>query len=106
MTIVTQWINGEDVPGDGEALDIINPATGAAMGLLTEASPEQVSDAVAAARRSFDDGAWAHAPMPERRAVMRLVAEAIRDNVDELQDLQVAECGMVRRDVGRQMTTA
>ena len=26
MTIVTQWINGEDVPGDGEALDIIKGA--------------------------------------------------------------------------------
>ena len=106
MTTVTQWINGKDVPGDGGALDIINPATGEAIGRLTEAGPEQVADAVAAARRSFDDGAWAHAPMPERRAVMRRVAEAIRDNVDELRDLQVAECGMVRRDVGRQMTIA
>ncbi|MDE0210728.1 MAG: aldehyde dehydrogenase family protein, partial [Boseongicola sp.] len=106
MTTVTQWIDGEDIPGDGDALDIINPATGEAMGRLTEASPEQVADSVAAARRSFDDGVWAHAPVTERRAVMRRVAEAIRDNLCELRDLQVAECGMVRKDVGRQMTTA
>lgn len=99
MTVVTQWIDGRDIAGKGQAMDIVNPATGSKIGELTEASAEQVTEAVEAARRSFDDGIWAFAPMTERRAFLRQTAEAIRDHAEELRDLQVEECGMIPSQV-------
>lgn len=106
MTQVNQWIDGKDVVGNDGSRDVINPATGKAIGTLSEASPEQVGDAVSAARRSFDDGVWAQQPMGERRAFLRRAAEAIRDNADELRDLQVAEGGMIRAHVGIHIQSA
>jgi acyl-CoA reductase-like NAD-dependent aldehyde dehydrogenase len=106
MTQINQWIDGEDVVGKDGILPVINPATGKEIGQLSEASPEQVGQAVAAARRSFDEGVWAQTPMTERRAFMRRAAEAIRDNATALWGKQVEEGGMIRAHVGNQIQGA
>jgi acyl-CoA reductase-like NAD-dependent aldehyde dehydrogenase len=99
MTQVNQWIDGVDVVGTEDTLPVINPSTGKEMGTLTEASAAQVGDAVAAAKRSFEEGVWSQAPMSERRAFMRRAAEAIRNNATALWDKQVEEGGMIRAHV-------
>ncbi len=106
MTVIVQWIDGSNVSGSGEAMEIVNPATGGRIGSLTEADADQVAEAVTAARRSFDEGVWAFAPMSERRAFMRRAADAIRENSDELRDLQVQETGMIPAQVGGHIQSA
>lgn len=99
MTGVLQWIDGQDVRGDGAPYDIVDPSTGGIIGQLTEASAGQVGSAVEAAWRSFDAGLWSRAPHAERRAVLRRAANAIRDEAGALIDLQVAEGGMLPAQV-------
>ncbi len=94
MIEVPQWIDGQDVMGQGEPYNIIDPSTGDVIGILTEAVGEQVESAVSAARNSFENGAWSSAVHSERRAVLRRAAESIRDDGDKLCKLQVSEAGM------------
>ena len=46
-------INGELVAGQGQAHTVVDPATGEEIVSIPEASPEQVSAAVAAADEAF-----------------------------------------------------
>ena len=94
MTCVNQWIDGSEVAGVGASLEVVNPATGDAFGILNEASPAQVEEAVAAARRSFDGGAWSCSPLAERRAFLRQAAQAVRKNAENLSEMQVCEAGI------------
>ena len=48
-------IDGAFVPGEGDAEKVLNPATGALLLALPEASVEQVNKAVSAAHRAFDE---------------------------------------------------
>ena len=96
MTSVMHWIGGRDVAGDGPEIITSNPATEKEIGGLAEATPQQVADAVAAAKAAFERGDWANAPMAERRTKLRAMAEAIRSDAEELIDLQIAEGGMTR----------
>ena len=95
MTRVSLWIDGMDVDGADGTLDVLNPATGGKIATLTQASADQVNDAVAAAKGSFEAGVWSGASLTERRAFMRRAAAAIRDNVDILAELQIEEGGMI-----------
>lgn len=94
MRQVRHLIGGRDVAGEGPSIPILNPSTGAPIGMLAEATPTQVAQAVASARTSFEAGVWANAPMAERRAGLRAIAGAIRGAADELAALQVTEGGM------------
>ncbi len=106
MTEITHLIDGRPVKGDGPRLDDIDPATGLAIAGFTEATENQVADAVAAAARSFASGAWADAPLRERQAVLRAAAGAIRDDAATLVDLQVSEGGMTPDGVRGQIMGA
>ena len=88
MTDVLQWIDGADVQGGGKPFDNINPSNGQKISTLSEATPDQVSLAVNAARRAFELGEWRYASHADRRASLRRMAGAIRDNADRLIDLQ------------------
>lgn len=59
------FINGEFRKGAGGRLPVENPATGKVIGHLAAATPEEIEEAVAAARRAFP--AWA-AERPKARA--------------------------------------
>ena len=52
-------IDGKRAPAaDGARRAVINPATGQVIAQVAEAGPRDVDAAVAAARRSFDEGGW------------------------------------------------
>ena len=53
-------INGQWVEGSGKAFDTMNPATGEVLTQVAEASEKDVDQAVAAARKAFEDtaGPW------------------------------------------------
>ena len=106
MTEVTHFIGGRDVAGAGERIEVHNPADGSVIGGFNEATATEVDDAVRAARASFEDGAWAEMPVPERKAILRKAAAAIRGDADALADCQVAEVGMTRASVFGQIMGA
>ena len=94
MTEVSNLIDGAVVPGEGDAIPILNPADNSRLGVLSEASREQVTAAVQAAARSFRRGDWARSSFAERRGVLRRAAQSIRNDSETLCGLQVAEGGI------------
>ncbi|MCY3873517.1 MAG: aldehyde dehydrogenase family protein, partial [Rhodobacteraceae bacterium] len=78
MKEVLNLIDGRDVEGDGPLIEDIDPSTGRPIATFREAGTTQVGEAVEAARRAFDAGAWSRASIPERQSVLRRAASAIR----------------------------
>lgn len=91
------YIDGQWVDGKGtEALDVINPSTEEVIGTVPQATAEDVNDAVAAARRAFDEGPWPRMSPRERGAVMVRMADEFEKRREDLIDLTIAEAGSTR----------
>jgi 5-carboxymethyl-2-hydroxymuconic-semialdehyde dehydrogenase len=88
-------IGGEFTPSvSGETFETLNPATGEVLALAAAGDAADVAAAVAAARRAFDEGPWPHLKAGERAAVLRRIANAIRDRGEEFIAREVADIGM------------
>ena len=83
-------IDGKLVDG-AEALDVINPATGAVFATCARADALQLEQAIAAAKRSFP--AWAARPQVERGDLLVRLADAIEMRKDEFARLLTTEQG-------------
>jgi acyl-CoA reductase-like NAD-dependent aldehyde dehydrogenase len=73
-------------------IECLNPATGARLGSLPAASPEEVTAAVERARRAQKQ--WAQSSFAQRRAVLGHMLDHILANIDEL-------CAAVVEDSGK-----
>ena len=89
----TCYLDGTWVVGDGAAFTSVEPGTGAELATWRLASVDQADTAVAAARRSFDDGDWRRRTPAERAAVLRRLADLIEREHEQLAQLVVAEVG-------------
>lgn len=69
---------------DGATFATINPSDGSVFAQVTRGREAEIDRAVAAARRSFDSGAWSRAAPSERKRVLLAIADAIRRFADEL----------------------
>ncbi|WP_410872857.1 aldehyde dehydrogenase family protein [Nocardia sp. A7] len=79
----------------GRTLASLDPATGEVYGYAPEAGVADVDEAVAAARRAFDRTTWATNPRFRARCLKQLY-RALRDNVEDLRALTIAEVGATR----------
>ena len=70
-----------------------NPATGRLLAEVAECGQADVDRAVAAARRTFEDGTWRDLAPADRKAVMLRWAELIRQHSEELALLESLEAG-------------
>ena len=84
-------INGEFVEGNGEQLATLNPATGAEIISVAEASSEQVQAAVATSHEAFET--WSRTTPAERSAMLLQLADAIEANQEELAKLESLDGG-------------
>jgi len=77
---------------NGATYPNINPATEEILGVTADASPDDMARAIAAARRAFDETAWAtdHAL---RARCLRQFKEAMDAAKDDLREMIVAEAG-------------
>jgi aldehyde dehydrogenase (NAD+) len=66
----------------------VNPASGEVVTSLAEASANDVSAAVTAARDAFDNGPWPRMKARERFMYMRRIADGIRSQAERLTALQ------------------
>src|ERR1700729_404046 len=64
-------IDGRLVEGQGPLIEVENPATEQTITSVQAASPTQVDEAVAAARRAFRSGVWTDGEL-RRRVLLRL----------------------------------
>src|SRR5215469_18389638 len=88
-------INGQWVEGSGKAFETVNPASGEVLTEVSEASAKDVDQAVAAARKAFEDpaGPWRKMSASERGKVLWRIADAVEKNFDELAELETLDNG-------------
>ena len=87
-------INGEWLEG-AKHFDTMNPATGEVLTQIVEAGSKEVDQAVAAARKAFDDrgGPWRKMSASDRGKLMWKLADLIERNIDELAELETLDNG-------------
>ena len=95
------FIGGRFVNGDGaDTFDVIEAATAQPLARVVAADEPLVDWAVTDARRAYEE-TWRFLSPRERAALMRRVAERIRDHADELAQLCAREVGKPQRDALR-----
>jgi aminobutyraldehyde dehydrogenase len=84
-------IDGQFVAGEGDAETILDPASGATLAKVREASVEQVHKAVSAAHRAFDG--WRETTPMERSRLLLRIADAIEARAEEFARIESLNCG-------------
>ncbi|HEY1360002.1 MAG TPA: aldehyde dehydrogenase family protein [Thermoleophilaceae bacterium] len=84
-------IGGEQVDGQGAALEVENPATEETVATVGTPSAEQVDAALAAAREAARG--WAATPAVERGELLHDIASKLRERTDELAHAMTLEGG-------------
>jgi acyl-CoA reductase-like NAD-dependent aldehyde dehydrogenase len=89
------YINGSwDDAADGECFDVFAPATGKVIATAPRAKQADVGRAVAAARKTFDDGNWwPRTSDRERGRILLRSAHIVRREADRLADLERLDSG-------------
>ncbi|QSL92785.1 aldehyde dehydrogenase family protein [Ectopseudomonas toyotomiensis] len=88
------YINGQWVPPvKGGIFETIDPSTEELLAAVAAATAEDVDLAVKAARQAFDEGPWPAMSGAARAAVLRRIAQGIRDRQQELAELEVRDNG-------------
>ncbi|MCW2879051.1 MAG: Aldehyde dehydrogenase [Sphaerisporangium sp.] len=85
------WIDGQAVPFDGPAIEVVNPATGAVIAAIPDGTAADVDRAVTAATAAFP--AWAATDPAERAAVVRRIAAGLKARGEEIAATISAEIG-------------
>src|SRR6202790_1656050 len=88
------FINGEcAAAAPGKTLEIINTATGGAIGRVADADTNDVNRAVEAAQRAFDEGNWSKAPIHERARVLSRFADLFEADLEAFFTLETLNNG-------------
>jgi len=87
-------INGKFVAGQGTEEAIINPATGAQLTKVPEASPQQVDQAVRAAQAAYKT--WGQTTPQERSLLLLKLAERVEQEAVAFAELESLNCGKPR----------
>ena len=85
------FINGGLVAGQGELLAVLDPATGAELCKISEATAEQVAAAVLAADRALPG--WSRTAPKDRAAILLKIADRVEQFGPELARLESNNCG-------------
>ena len=95
MLIDNEWVKATA----GDTFVSTNPVTGEPLAEAPLAGTEDVDAAVRAARRAFEEGAWAEATPAERARLLRHVGQLIEERADALARTQVLENGKLLREM-------
>src|ERR1700753_254757 len=92
-------IDGKLTSGSQGTFTTINPATEEVLGAAADAGTDDMGSAIEAARRAFDDTDWSRNTELRVRCVRQL-QEAMKQHLEELRDLTIAEVGAPRMLTG------
>lgn len=84
-----QWVD----PSSDAKIDVISPITGQAIASVPEAQNEDMDEAVAAARKAFDEGPWPRMSPAERAEMLARVGEEVKKRVEAMATAFTAEIG-------------
>ncbi|MEN9300544.1 MAG: hypothetical protein RLZZ254_325, partial [Actinomycetota bacterium] len=88
------WIDGKFVDAaSGKTFESLNPRDGSLIANVAEGDAADVDKAVAAAKRSFESGAWSEMAPLERKKVMLRWSALINEHAEELALLETMNCG-------------
>jgi betaine-aldehyde dehydrogenase len=88
---LSNFIDGERVPSDGETEAILNPATGEELARAHNSTAQDVDRAVRAARAAFPG--WSQTTPAERAGALLALADAIEDHAEEIARLEALNAG-------------
>ncbi len=88
------YINGEfKDASDGGTFDAVYPYDKSVSAKVAKATVEDARSAIKAARTAFDSGVWSGKTREERAAVMKLMADKLKENSAMLLELEILESG-------------
>ncbi len=88
------FIDGEWVSAvKGETLDVINPANGEVFARVPAGESIDIDRAVKAARRAFEQGAWAEMSPSARGKLLWRLGDLVEKNADELAQIEALDNG-------------
>jgi aldehyde dehydrogenase (NAD+) len=93
------FIDGKVCTGNAGTFPTINPATEEVLGVAADADVDDMSRAIDAARRAFDETDWSRNTELRVRCVRQLQG-AMQQHLEELRDLTIAEVGAPRMLTG------
>ena len=88
-------IDGKMSTGSAGTFPTINPATEEVLGVAADADADDMSRAIDAARRAFDETDWSRNTGLRVRCVRQL-RDAMREHIEELREITIAEVGAPR----------
>jgi betaine-aldehyde dehydrogenase len=89
--ILSNFIDGESVPTEGESEAVLNPATGEQIARAPISSEQEVERAVKAARRAFEG--WSVTTPAQRAHALLAMADLIEEHGEELARLEAINAG-------------
>ena len=91
------WLGAESLGSDGDALiESVSPASGDVIASVRSTTAADYERVVEAARESFKT--WRTIPAPERGNAVRLIGNALRDNLEALGSLVSLEMGKIKAE--------
>jgi aldehyde dehydrogenase (NAD+) len=86
-------VDGELRPArSGRVFETLNPATGEVLGVAADGGPEDIEDAIGAARRAFDATGWS-TDLELRVRCLRQLRQAFERHADGIRAMTIAETG-------------
>lgn len=89
------FIDGKMSAGNAGTFPTVNPATEEVLGVAANADAADMDRAIDAARRAFDETDWSRNTELRVRCVRQL-RDAMREHIEELRDITIAEVGAPR----------
>ena len=97
--VIPIFVGGEwRLAGRGGTRELYNPANGAPIAAIAEATEADVEAAIAAARKAFDEGPWGATNATDRAALLFAVADAIDGRRDEFSRIDTLNNGKPLRE--------
>ncbi|MGB5796677.1 MAG: aldehyde dehydrogenase family protein [Mycolicibacter algericus] len=94
MSVQTVLDDIRKVPGTGDVIPIIDPATEEQLTEFTDCGPEAVNDAVARAKATAESGVWSQLADYDRARVLWRIADLIDENAEILAELESVNAGI------------
>ena len=95
------FIDGEYTPAaSGKTFPVLNPANNEVLVEVAEAGIEDVDQAVAVARKAFDEGPWPKMKTAERAKLLRRFAELLVKRAPELEQIESLDVGKPVKESG------
>jgi betaine-aldehyde dehydrogenase len=97
--VIPMYVAGEwRLARDGATRDLHNPANGETIATITEAGTADAEDAIAAARKAFDEGPWSGTSAADRATLLFKLADAVDAHRDEFMRIDTLNNGKPLRE--------